>query len=704
MITFKFSTPKNLFLLIGLLSISFSGRTQTLEEFMRRVDSTKNAVLEQLDEDLQPEEEKRSDLSFEPEKMLWKTMYLPYVKLKVPHQSVYDIEFMHSATLSFVVGGTGEPINTKVNLGILSKDYFEGDYTRNHLREDCGSCEATDLPPGKYPELESRNGKYIEYEGSSGFIANPRYLSLTAYCEINRDSVFWVSVRSRRSENFRKTTTEILDYVLSNVEFLDEYGPFQKKYNLKTDNISTVVKLKHDLKFSKESETYMARQSDGDVFVATTTDAGDTYVHEFENGELNQPGKSIRLANQQVRDLIPTDEGFAGLFTEKVPEGKLMFLTHYDESGQQLFKTRLIQQAKIEKTGDIVFWDGYDCHKLDRVGEGYVAYISILKRWAAGENIRSSDPQSACSGNGVHQSEALLTIDADGNVEYKSQPDQSTGNSANGYSMGVGNGYSAQNKDSEPPLENGYWWGASHSFTKDMMVVNDHVLKITVNDAFPSIGLHKSLTDINADRKFESRYYESYYKNAHGKLENSTSQSGHNYVDGLMAGNIHADAENVYASYSKAEDPNGETIFDKQSSNVYDANYHTKDVYFTGVNLTNTPELLETNVKSIQLGEYYLVTWNVFPENAQAGQPQDQMVVVDHKGKALTEIADISTRFFTDAAAGRNSGYFRLHRHNPVYHGSDLVKLDDHTAIWSRVLPETGKVEFITIKLPKQLM
>lgn len=80
------------------------------------------------------------------------------------------------------------------------------------------------------------------------------------------------------------------------------------------------------------------------------------------------------------------------------------------------------------------------------------------------------------------------------------------------------------------------------------------------------------------------------------------------------------------------------------------------------------------------------------------------MVIVDHRGKALTPVTDIPTRFFTDASADRNSGYFKLHRYNQVYHGSDLLKLDEYTAIWSRVLPKSGKLEFITIKLPEQLM
>lgn len=623
MFTSRLFKYKILFLLSGFLFINFTGHTQTLKELMRKVDSTKKAVMKQLNEDLEPKENNQSNISFDSDKMLWKTMYLPYVKLKVPHNSIYDIEFRHSATLSFVVGGKDEAISTKVNLGILSKDYFEGDYTRNHLSDDCGACKATDLPSGKYPELETRNGKYIEYEGSSGFIANPRYLSLTAYGEVNQDSVFYVSVRSHKSENFRETTTEILDYVLSNVKFLDEYGPFQKQYNLETNNISKVVKLKSDLTFNKKSETYMVRQSDGDLFGATSNDEGGTYVHKFEKGNLNQQVKSIHLDNKQTRDLIATDEGFASIFIEKVPQGKLMFLIHYDESSKQLFKTQLIQKPKIEKVGDIVFWDGYDCHKLDRAGDRYVAYISILKRWAAGEDIRSSDPQSACSGNGVHQSEALLTIDANGNIEYKDQPNQSTSSNGSGYSMGVGNsgsGNSNQNKDSEPALENGYWWGASHSFTKDMMVKNDHVLKITVNDAFPTIGLHRSYKDINYDKKFESQYYDPYYKNVHGNIENSNSKSGHNYVDGLMAGNIHADAVKVYASYAKANNTDGETIFSQPAGGLYDANYHTKDVYFNGVNLTDSPNLLETNVKSIPLGDHYLVIWNLFPEKARNGQ------------------------------------------------------------------------------------
>ena len=699
---------KNYFIVV-IFFLSGVVNAQTLEDLLRKVDSTKNAVMDRWGQgaDYQ-EEENLPDISFEPGKMLWKNMHLPYVKMKVPHSADYDIEFRYSSMLYFIAGGEDAPYNATVDIGVMSKEYFNGRYMRNQLSDNCGACEKTDLPAGKYPRFEARNGKYIEYEGTTGFNKNPSYLSLTVLCDVNPDSVFWVSIRSRKSENFRKTTHEILDYVLSNVEFLDEYGPFQKQYNFDTGNISQIAKLNTGKTFNKESETFMARQSDGDVFVATSADGG-TYIHKFSRGNFNQAESSINLANLQIRDLIATDQGFAGLFIEKVPDGKLIFLSHYDDNGNLLFKTQLLEEAKTVKVGDMVVWDGYDSHKLAQVGDRFVAYISVLMKWESGGAVKSYSPNSLCSNsaNGVHQSEALITLDSRGNIENDGPPQSSTAStSSGGFSMGVSSTGGTRRPDAasmQRELEYGYWWGPSHSFTKDMLVKNDHVLKVTVNDAFPSIGLHGSLTDVDADKKFESKYFDPYYKSIYGKFENSSSKNGYNYVDGLMAGNIHADEENVYVTYAKAENPHGKTIYGQPAGGLYDANYHTKDVYFSRVNLTNSPDLLETNVKSISLGEYYLVTWNVFPENARAGQAQDQMVIVDHRGKAVTTIADIPTRFFTDASAGRNSGYFRLHRYNTVYHGSDLVKLDEHTALWSRVLPGTGEVEFVTIQLPEEL-
>ena len=696
------------FLIVFVLFVSGVSNAQSLEDLLRKVDSTKNAVMDRLQQGEAYEEKNLPDIIFEPEKILWKTMYLPYVKMKVPKSSRYDIEFRRGATLYFVAGGENAPYSAMVNVGVMSKEDFE-EYTRDHLSDDCGACEKTELPAGKYPKFNGRNSKYIEYEGETGFLANPRYLSLTFLSDVNPDSVFWVSVRSRKSDNFRQTTRELFDYVLSNVEILDEYGPFQKQYKFDNEVLSRVVNMMNDLHFNKESETFMARQSDGDVFVAATAD-GNTYIHKFTKGNFNQPGSSIHLANLQIRDLIATDQGFAGLFIENVSDGKLIFLNHYNENGNQLFKTQLLEDAKTVNIGDMVVWDGYDCHKLATVGDRFVAYISVLMKWESGADIRSYSPNSMCSNsaNGVHQSEALITLDSRGNIEYDDPPQNSTAStSSGGFSMSAGSSAGAQQQSNalmkQRDLKYGYWWGPSHSFTKNMIVKNDHVLKMTVNDAFPSIGLHGSLTDVDANKNFESEYYDPYTDNIYGRLENATSKNGYNYVDGLMAGNIHADAENVYVTYAKAEEPHGKTIYSQPAGGLYDANYHTKDVYFSGVNLTNSPDLLETNVKSIPLGEYYLVTWNVFPENAQAGQPQDQMVIVDHRGKTIITIADIPTRFFTDASAGRNSGYFRLHRYNPVYHGSDLVKLDEYTALWSRVLPGTGEVEFVTIQLPEEL-
>ncbi|MFZ6053033.1 hypothetical protein [Halocola ammonii] len=702
MITYNAIAFRTLFVLAGLLVFSFTTHSQTLEDLLRKVDSTKNSVMDQFEQGPESNEENLPDIAYQPDKLLWQTVYLPYVKFEIPRQSNYDLNFRYSSMITFHSGLGDSPTNALCEIGVMSKKEYNEDYLPRTLSRNCGACETQPLPADLHSELAARNGKYIEY-------VRPRdYMSVTAFGEINQDSIFLVTVMSRTSDNFKQTTPAILKYVLSKVEILDSYGPSGKKLKMEREIDTQTATLSQPVVFDEKSETFAAIDGDGDLYVAAVS-GKDTFIELFPGGDLSNPASlSKMMENGRLRDLIATRQGFAGLFIEDVADGQLMFLIHFDKNGNQLFKTQLVEKAKIENVGDMAIWDGYDSHKLAQIGDRFVALISVQKRWESGFGNTIYNPNSACSGNGIHQADALITLDASGSIEYSAQS-QANSSGSSGYSMSAGSSgnSSTGSQTIEQSLKYGNWWGASHSFTKDLVIRNDHALKMTVNDGFPLIGMATSMNDLNYDQKFESTYYDPYYDNLDARRFNRMidckSEAGANYVDGLMAGNLHVDAEQWYATYAKASDRNGKEIFPKPVGGIYDANYHTKDVYFNDRNLTNTPDLLETNVKSIPLGDYFLINWNVFPENPEEGQPQDQLVIVDQNGNAMSEVADISTDFFSNKSAQRNRGYFLYHNRLPVYHGSDMVKLDDYTALWARVLPGTGEVEIVTIQLPAEL-
>lgn len=695
---------KYLFVLSILLFVYISAHAQNLEDLMRQADSTRNAILNQFENHTLYEEENLPDISFEPGKLLWQTVHLPYVQFKIPRQSKYNLDFRYLAMITFNSGMGDAPTSALCDIGVMSKKELEDEFWPL-LRTRCDPCDTQQLPAEWHAELADRGGKYIEH-------IEPRdYMSMTAFGDINKDSVFVLSVMSRTSDNFKKTTPEIFKYVLSHVKILDDYGIYGEKLYLGYSTESQVVPFVDQFNFDERSETYMVKGQRGDVYVAGVVN-NSTYIRNYSEGDFTKQTRMVKvLEDSRVRDLIATEQGFAGLFIEEVHEGQLMFLTHFDKTGNQIFKTRLIKKPKIQNVGDMEIWDGYDSHKLAQIDDRFVAFISVRKRWESDFEHTVYNPNSACSGNGIHQADALITVNADGKIEYDSnvEPTASGNEGSGGFSMSSGSSgnNSSRNRVREPGLQYGNWWGASHSFTKDLLIINDHLVKMTVNDGFPHIGMALSMNDLNEDYKFESKFYDPYYENLNSRrfnrMMNCRSLKGANYVDGLMAGNIHADAEQIYASYARASDTESNPIFSKPAGGIYDANYHTKDVYFNDRNLTNTPDILETNVKSIPVGEYFLVIWNVFPENPEDGQPQDQMLFVDQNGNTISEIASIPAQFFTDESAGRNRGYFLYHSRNPVYHGSDMVKMDEYTTLWSRVLPETGDVEFITIKLPEEL-
>ena len=694
----KTSDHKFLYFLPALVIVTLAGRAQSLEDILRKVDSVKNAAMEQLDEGMSGQEQNLPDIEYRPDKLLWQTVHLPYVKLSIPRQSKYNLQTNEHQMITFSSGRGDAPTGALCDIGVMSKKEFQERYLPYTLSRHCGPCEARPLPEEWHAELASRNGKYIEY-------VKPRdYMSATVYGDINPDSIFLLSVKSRTSDNFKQTTPAILKYVLSRVEIMDSYGPFGRKFMLK--NQSQRVALPSVPDFNIQSETYSARAENGDLYVATVA-GNDTYVHRIKAGNYSGPARLVKKLNRtKVRDIIATNQGFAGLFIEEVPNGKMIFMGHYNLSGNALFKTRLVGEERIVKVGDMSVWEGYDSHKLARYGDRFVAFFSVQKRWEPGFNRGTTGSLSACTGNGIHQGDVLLTINAKGHIEFTEHQRESATSASGNFSLSAGSaGDGRRNNTLEPNLQYGTWWGASHSFTKDLLVRNDHVLRMTVNDYFPYIGMAASTYDINRAHEFKSSYYDPYYQNLDSRRFNNMfrcrSSKGVNYVDGLMAGNMHADAEQVYATYAKASDPEGTEIYPQPAAAIYDANYHTKDVYFNDRNLTHTPDVLETNVKSIALGNYFLVSWNVFPENPAENQAQDQAVIVDQNGNIFTDITAVNTQFFT--AGNNNRGYFLYHHRNPVYHGSDFVKLNEYSALWLRVLPGTGELEMVTISLPAEL-
>ena len=486
--------------------------------------------------------------TFDPERIGWHTLYLPYVRAQIPRTASYWLDLSDGSYLDFKAFLCHSPTSARVLLGVMSKEAFENEVLPMDLSRVCGDCESEPLPAKLHPELAARNGRYIAYQRRRD------RMSLTAYGDVGQDSLFMLSVTAYHPKDFRKQVPEIFQYLLEQVEILDGYGPYGKAPTVEMQ--SQVVPLMTEDQastwgpFDQKAETFLARQPDGDL-IAGAVHGDDTYLQRYEGGDPTDPaGTVVRLGNHRLRDLIGTEQGYAGLFRQRTPEGNLMYLIHYDEKGRAIFRTKLIEQAMITGVGSATIWEGYDCQKLAQVGDRFLAYLSIQQKFDQPMEIASP-----CSRNGIHQGDVMLTIDAQGRIEYASRPDRAE-QAQPSSSLGVGSPSTSQGQTmpSHPNPTHGFWWGMSHSFTKDLIVHQDYALYMAVGDVYPNKGLEIRRRDVTADPNPAPQTYCSFME-LPDRTTKAQSMDGQNYVEGYMAGNLHADQEQIY--YSFVRDPDG---------------------------------------------------------------------------------------------------------------------------------------------------